>query len=393
MTVRDSRTEILIRFLHAHKLRGWFSWRPEELLLQLGHFTHWGVSFLLFLDDGEKILFIPELEPPVSASTSLSIVTHPWGDLRCSDPFSVLNSRLQAALDQRGIARKEIGFLRAPGRSSLPATFAEDAPLSEINIWQLTNGMSDSPACGAAFSALYLYKTVEEIERIRLANRVARIGLDAWRSALLPGVTEVEAAAKAEYAVLNQTGGEGIDTARAWAMVQSGPNTANSGRFNRSSGRRFESGDLVLIEMATCVNGYWSDLTRTETIGETSSSASELLHAVRESQQAAIQAIHPGVSAKDVDAEARRVLGAAGFADYFTHALGHHVGFRYHDPGFAIAPGVIDVLKPGMVITIEPGAYVPHLSAGGRLEDDIAIHDNGIEILSAAVDGESHGQY
>ncbi len=388
MAYLNSRIEILSSFLREQKLHGWFSWRPDELLLQLGHYTHWGVSFLLTLSDGEKILFVPELEPPVSISTSIRIITYPWGNIHCATPFSVLNNSLQIALDRRGIARKDIGFLHSSGRSSLSATFAEESSLSEAEIAMLTDGMSDTPALGAKFLALYLHKTAEEIEHIRRANKIAQTGLDAWRSALVPGTTEAEAAAKAEYAVLSQTGQNGIHTARAWAMVQSGPNTADSGRFNRSSGRRFESGDLVLIEMATCVNGYWSDLTRTEPVGEASSFASDLLHAVKESQKAAIQALHPGVSAKDVDAEARNSLRKAGLADYFTHALGHHVGFRYHDPGFAIAPGVPDVLESGMVVTIEPGAYVSNKRAGARLEDNIAINDRGVDILSVSVESE-----
>lgn len=392
MAYPNSRTEILTSFLRVQKLRGWLSWRPDELLLQLGYYTHWSLSILLTLSDGERILFVPELEPPVSISTNIRIITYPWGNLNCPNPFSVLNNSLQIMLDRRSISKTDIGFLRSSGRSSLSATFAEESSLSETEIAMLTDGMYGTPAIGEKFRALYLHKTAAEVECIRLANRVALMGLDAWRSALIPGLTEAEAAAKAEYIVLSQTGQCGIQTARAWAMVQSGPNTGDSGRFNRSSGRRFELGDLVLIEMATCVNGYWSDLTRTEPVGETTSFASDLLEVIEASQKAAIQALCPGSSAKDVDAAARDVLRRAGFGDYFTHALGHHVGFRYHDPGFAIAPGVTDVLESGMVVTIEPGAYFPN-KIGARLEDNIAINDGGVDILSACAESEFHDQY
>jgi Xaa-Pro aminopeptidase len=385
----NARTEILASFLREQKLRGWFSWRPDELLLQLGHYTHWGLSFLLFLADGEKILFVPELEPSVSISSSIRIIPYPWGSLDCPNPFSVLNNSVQRMLDRRGISRADVGFLRSSGRSSLSAVFAEESVLSEADIAMLTEGMSSRPDSEAKFPALYLHKTAEEIERIRLANKVALIGLDAWRSALIPGTTEAEAAAKAEAAVLCETGQNGIKTARAWAMVQSGPNSADSGRFNRSSGRRFEKGDLVLIEMATCVNGYWSDLTRTEPVGEPTPFASDLLHAVKASQQAAIEALRAGGVAGDVDAAARDVLKRAGFADSFTHALGHHVGFRYHDPGFAIVPGAPDILQSGMVVTIEPGAYVHNKQVGARIEDNIAIKDRGADILSAPAESDS----
>jgi Xaa-Pro aminopeptidase/Xaa-Pro dipeptidase len=272
----------------------------------------------------------------------------------------------------------------------LPAAFAEESPLPAAEIFRLTRDMTCDSISESRFLKLYLRKTREELEHIRLANRVAQIGLDAWRSALVPETTEAEATAKTESAILSQTGRGGIDTARAWAMVQSGPNTANAGRFNRSSGRRLEQGDLVLIEMGTCVNGYWSDLTRTETVGEASSFALDLLHAVRQPQRAAIRSIGPGVSAGEIDAVARETLRKADLSDYFTHALGHHVGFRYRDPGFTVAPGMRDVLQPGMVITIEPGVYVPAMLTGARLEDDIAINDHGVEILSATDENESH---
>jgi Xaa-Pro aminopeptidase len=169
-------------------------------------------------------------------------------------------------------------------------------------------------------------------------------------------------------------------------MVQSGSNTAFAGAFNRSSGKRIANGDQVLIELATCVNGYWSDLTRTETVGPVSAQSAELLAAVHSSQQAAIGLLRPGVSAREVDAAARQVLERAGLADYFTHATGHHVGFRYHDPGFAISPDSDGLLTAGMVITIEPGAYLTSCGMGARIEDNLAVTVNGADILSA----ESH---
>jgi Xaa-Pro dipeptidase len=166
-------------------------------------------------------------------------------------------------------------------------------------------------------------------------------------------------------------------------MVQSGANTACAGAFNRSSGKRIASGDLVLIELATCVNGYWSDLTRTEPVGSVSPQSADLLDAVRSSQQAALRLLRPGVAAREVDAAARQVLERAGLADYFTHATGHHVGFRYHDPGFAISPDSDGILTAGMVITIEPGAYLAPCSMGARIEDNLAVTVNGADILSA----------
>lgn len=165
-------------------------------------------------------------------------------------------------------------------------------------------------------------------------------------------------------------------------MVQSGPNSADAGRFNRSTGRQLENGDLVLIELATCVNGYWSDLTRTGPVGRPSAKVEPILALVREAQQAAIDVIAPGVPAGVVDSAARDKIAAHGLSSFFTHHTGHHVGFRYHDPGFGILPGESAKLEPGMVITIEPGVYVPERGGGARIEDNVLVTESGHEVLS-----------
>jgi Xaa-Pro aminopeptidase len=386
LIVAESRSEIIRDFLKRHQLLGWLSWRPEELVLQLGYVPYCGLSFLLYFYDGDCVLFLPELDPQDTIPSNTIVITYPWGNLRCLDPFAILCEKLRTELKKRGIAESTIGVLGNSNRSSLPLVSAEQPPLPEKVLLELTRGMTVNAQLDSAFLTLFLLKTRIEVERIRLANKVAHIGLKAWLASLAPGTTEAEAAATCEAAIHRLIGQHGIVSARGWAMVQSGMNTTQSGRFNRSSGRRFESGDLVLIELATCVNGYWSDLTRTEPIGQVSGEISDILEAVRTAQQAAISHIKPGISARAVDAAARDTLFRAGLAESFTHITGHHVGFRYHDPGFAIGPNNSDPLSSGMVITIEPGAYVLERGAGARIEDNVAVTDNGFDILSAESD-------
>lgn len=386
MSIENARSGIIREFLERNDLQGWLSWRPDELVLQLGHTSYWGMSFLLSLQTGERILFAPELEPRNTIPDGIELILYPWGRLGGADPFAVLASKLNFELDKRRLPRHLIGMNASPGRSSLPIMAAEQPPIADQVLRKLTAGMATSALLDEAFLALYQIKTDQEIEQIRIANNVALAGLNAWRASLAPGITEAEAASIAEAAIHRMTGEPGIDYARAWAMVQSGSNTAFAGAFNRSSGKRIANGDQVLIELATCVNGYWSDLTRTETVGPVSAQSAELLAAVHSSQQAAIGLLRPGVSAREVDAAARQVLERAGLADYFTHATGHHVGFRYHDPGFAISPDSDGLLTAGMVITIEPGAYLTSCGMGARIEDNLAITINGADILSA----ESH---
>jgi Xaa-Pro aminopeptidase len=268
-------------------------------------------------------------------------------------------------------------------RTSLPIQAGEQIPMAEDFAQKLSALATRSEARHqAAFLELYLRKTTEEIEAIRLANRVAHIGLRVFFENLKPGIAEAEVAAAVESAIYREIGHDGIFHSRGWAMVQSGPNSADAGRFNRSTGRQLENGDLVLIELATCVNGYWSDLTRTGPVGRPSAKVEPILALVREAQQAAIDVIAPGVPAGVVDSAARDKIAAHGLSSFFTHHTGHHVGFRYHDPGFGILPGESAKLEPGMVITVEPGVYVPERGGGARIEDNVLVTESGHEVLS-----------
>jgi Xaa-Pro aminopeptidase len=281
------------------------------------------------------------------------------------------------------IKAEDVGMNPSAARTSLPIQAAEQIPMPEGFAGLLsTLSAKTTPACHAAFADLYLRKTPEEIALIRLANQVATIGLQAFFENLQPGISEAEAAAAVESAIYREIGHDEIFHSRGWAMVQSGPNSACAGRFNRSTGRRLESGDLVLIELVTCVNGYWSDLTRTAAVGSPKPAVEEILAIAVEAQQAAIDAIRPGVSAGNIDALARDKIAAAGLSSYFTHHTGHQVGFRYHDPGFLILPGESSILEPGMVVTIEPGVYVPERGAGARIEDNVLVTESGHEVLS-----------
>jgi Xaa-Pro aminopeptidase len=315
----------------------------------------------------------------------LQVKEYPWGDLKCADPYTILLSSVREELAKAKVSREQVGINPNSARAALPMQAAEHIPLPENFSDQLSGLVAKSgTAQQAKFFQLYIRKTGEEIQAIRLANRVANVGLQVFHEKLKPGISEVEIAAAVESAIQCQIGHDDIFHARAWAMVQSGPNSADAGRFNRSTARRLQNGDLVLIELGTCVNGYWSDLTRTAPVGEVKPAVEQILNVAAEAQKAAINAAVPGVSAGRVDAAARDSIAGRGFAEFFTHLTGHHVGFRYHDPGFAIVPGEAAQLEPGMIITIEPGVYVRERGAGARIEDNVLDNESGNEILSRA---------
>jgi Xaa-Pro aminopeptidase len=130
------------------------------------------------------------------------------------------------------------------------------------------------------------------------------------------------------------------------------------------------------------VNGYWSDLTRTVALGALSAELERVLSLTRKAQEAAKAAVRPGATAGEIDAIARGAIAQQGLAAHFTHGTGHHVGFRYHDPGFGLVPGAPEELQAGMIVTIEPGVYVSDYGGGARIEDDVLLTESGHEVLS-----------
>ena len=382
-----SRPQQIRSFLEQNHLRAWLAWRPDELLMLSGYFPAWGASLLIYFLDSAPVLFVPVLEPRDHIPAGLRVVQYPWGDLKCADPYAVLVSEVRAELAKAKAAAEQVGLLRSASRSSLPINAAEQIPFPEDFASQFSSlATGVSAQTNAGFAKLYSRKTAPEIAAIRLTNRVSNVGLRAFSDNLHPGVSEIEIAAAVESAICTQIGKDAIFHSRGWAMVQSGPNSAEAGQFNRSSARRLESGDLVSIELATCVNGFWSDLTRCEAVGTPKPEAAEILALAHEAQKAAIDAIAPGAVAGEIDALARNTIAARGFGDFFTHHTGHHVGFRYHDPGFMLFPGETAKLESGMVLTVEPGIYVHERRCGARFEDNVLVTESGHEVLSRTSD-------
>ena len=121
-------------------------------------------------------------------------------------------------------------------------------------------------------------------------------------------------------------------------------------------------------------------MTRTVHVGRPSGETCSIYRAVEEAQQAAMDAVKPGVSVNEVDRAARKLLGKKHLAKYFTHSTGHGVGLEIHEAP-RVAAGQTEILQPGMVITIEPGVYVPG-KCGVRIEDMVAVTERGCEVLT-----------
>ncbi|MGC2211243.1 MAG: Xaa-Pro peptidase family protein [Candidatus Korobacteraceae bacterium] len=147
-----------------------------------------------------------------------------------------------------------------------------------------------------------------------------------------------------------------------------------------ASATKLPADGFVVLDYGVVLNGYCSDMTRTIHLGKASGGARELYLAVLEAQLAAISAVRPGVPAAEVDRAARQELKRAKLDRYFTHSTGHGVGLEVHEVP-RLAAGNDAVLQPGMVITIEPGAYVPG-KYGVRIEDMVLVTERGYEVLT-----------
>lgn len=220
-------------------------------------------------------------------------------------------------------------------------------------------------------------KEAEEIARLRTAVEMGASLLETAIRVTRPGVTEMQVAAELEFAA-RQAGAEAMsfDT-----IIASGPRSALP--HGRASVARIPRNGFVVMDFGVILAGYCSDMTRTIHVGRISAASRHIYDAVREAQQAATEAVRPGVEVAKVDAAARNVLKRAGLARYFTHSTGHGVGLEIHESP-RIARGVTDTLQTGMVITIEPGAYVPGVG-GVRIEDMVLVTSSGYEVLTPAV--------
>jgi Xaa-Pro aminopeptidase len=219
-----------------------------------------------------------------------------------------------------------------------------------------------------------MVKDDEELGLIRAAVRLGAGLFDRALEVIRPGVKESEVAAEMEYAA-RRAGAEAMSFP---TIIASGARSALP--HGRATGQAIAPGGFVVCDFGVILAGYCSDQTRTVWVGAASKQARDAYEAVKEAQQAAIAAVRPGTSDGEVDAAARKVLQKAGLGRYFTHSTGHGVGLEIHEAP-RVAAGQKEVLKPGMVITIEPGVYFPG-QWGVRIEDMVAVTDGGCEVLT-----------
>ncbi|HAN95631.1 MAG: aminopeptidase P family protein [Limnochordia bacterium] len=223
---------------------------------------------------------------------------------------------------------------------------------------------------------LRMCKTPAEIEHIR---RAAQIGDEAFAE-LLPNIksgrTEREIALELEY-LMRRKGASAMSFA---PIVASGPQSALP--HARPGERILSYGDFVVMDFGCVVNGYCSDMTRTIVIGEPEERHLLIYDLVLKAQVEAVEAVAPGKTGAEIDAIAREIIAEAGYGDYFGHGLGHSVGLEVHENP-RLSKTDQTVLAPGMIVTVEPGVYLPGFG-GVRIEDLVVVTEDGHEVLTSS---------
>jgi Xaa-Pro aminopeptidase len=222
--------------------------------------------------------------------------------------------------------------------------------------------------------AMRRVKDAQEIERLRLAGRIGALGLkEAMRSAR-PGMYEYQVAALAEF-IFSWHGASGP---AFYPIVGSGPNSCIL-HYSRNH-RIIAAGEIVVMDFGADYRYYQSDITRTFPIsGRFNEEQASLYQVVLEAQKAALEKVRPGSSFDALSEAVKQVLERYGYAKYLTHGVSHYVGMSVHDVGNS------EPFEPGVVLTVEPGIYMPDKNLGIRIEDTVLVTKDGFEVLTKTV--------
>jgi Xaa-Pro aminopeptidase len=241
---------------------------------------------------------------------------------------------------------------------------------------RLDGEITMSPLTGVV-EELRMRKAPEEVERLRAVAGISSRAFDRILRTVRPGLRERDVAF-----LLEQTFRElGADGPGFETIIASGEHGALP--HARPTDRVIESGDMIVFDFGARVAGYCADISRTVVVGPVSAEQRRAIQAVQEAQAAAIAAMRPGITADAIDRIARQSVEAAVGPDHaFGHGLGHGIGLEVHERP-RLSPSDKTELAPGMVITNEPGVYIPGWG-GVRIEDMVLITESGHEVISSA---------
>lgn len=217
-------------------------------------------------------------------------------------------------------------------------------------------------------------KTSDEIKNIKKAANIADRAFEHILKFIKPGLTELDIALELEFFMKKK----GASKLSFEPIVASGKRSSLP--HGIASDKIIETGDMITLDFGCVYNGYCSDMTRTIVLGRADDKQKEIYNIVLEAQKTSLKAVKPGITGAELDVIARNIINDNGYGQYFGHGLGHGVGLEVHELPRINARGNVP-MEPGMVITIEPGIYIPNFG-GVRIEDLVLVTDKGHEVLS-----------
>lgn len=311
-------------------------------------------TFGIAVVSGDAAQFITDSRYAIQAGEQVKDMPHSW----FQSPVNG-DEYLAQKIKEMGIQR--IGF---EGASVTYANFERwRDKLAGIELYGAPDLVSD----------LRMVKNESEIDRVRAACGIADACFEHVQRMIQPGVTEYDINLDIEFFIRRQ----GAEIAFP-PIVVSGERSARP--HGKASEKKLEVGDFLTMDFGAKVEGYCSDITRTVVVGEATDRHREIYNQVLKAEVECINAIKPGVRAADVDTLARTILDEKGLAQYFGHGLGHGLGALVHDAG-RMNKTSQNVFEPGQIWTVEPGVYIPGFG-GVRIEDDVLVTENGVEILT-----------
>jgi len=348
----------LSSYLNENNLDAAFITTPDNVFYVSGFRSnpHERLLGVVIFKDAEPLMICPKMEVPDAkeAGWSFDVVGHQDTD----HPWQLLKEAIVAkgiTINQLAIEKSHMTVERLEALQELfpQASFARlDDQLNSMRV----------------------VKEERELDILRKAAEYADYAIEVGVSEIAEGKTELEILTAIELALKKK----GIAHMSFDTMVLSGPKTASP--HGKPGDRKIQKGDFVLFDLGVIYKGYCSDITRTVSFGEPSDAQKEVYETVRKAEQAAVDAVKPGVRAMDLDKIARDVITQAGYGEFFTHRLGHGLGISVHEFPSVTGNNEMELIE-GMVFTIEPGIYDPSIT-GVRIEDDVVVTKDGVEVLT-----------
>ncbi|WP_219838491.1 Xaa-Pro peptidase family protein [Paenibacillus sp. R14(2021)] len=351
MNVRIKQIE---RFMERDNLDVVFITFPKHIYYLTGYYSEPHERFLgLIIPRGEEpFLLVPALDHESAEAESLVSRIYSYADTE--NAYSVLKQYLPP-VRRMGVEKNHL-------------TLKQYELLSSIT--EIQTVIDIEPR----LIAMRALKTDDELIRIRHAVRLAEQVLQQGIMRIQAGMKESEIAAEIDYLMMKA----GV-TPAFQTTVLSGERSALP--HGATGNRIVQQGDLLLFDMGVAADGYLSDLTRTFVIGDANEMQEHIYEAVLQANLEAIAAIKPNVPMAEIDRAARQCISSKGHGQYFTHRVGHGLGIEIHEYPSVHGENQ-DLLKAGMVITVEPGIYLPGFG-GVRIEDDVLVTSKGAEVLSS----------